>query len=118
MNCDLILSQAKAEVLHMVSCQYHPPAPEQIFTAGLDAFGALRVATWLFKEGSYMSEYDFHMVNLLANVMCGGGITSSKWVSEQCILDLEREAFLSLCGEEKTRARMWSILQTGKPLKN
>jgi 3-hydroxyacyl-CoA dehydrogenase len=50
--------------------------------------------------------------------MCGGEITSSKWVSEQYILDLEREAFLSLCGEEKTRARMWSILQTGKTLRN
>ena len=50
--------------------------------------------------------------------MCGGELTRPQWVSEQYILELEREAFLSLCGEEKTQARMWSLLQTGKPLRN
>jgi 3-hydroxyacyl-CoA dehydrogenase len=50
--------------------------------------------------------------------MAGGCLTRPQWVSEQYILDLEREAFLSLCGEEKTQARMWAILQTGKPLRN
>jgi len=50
--------------------------------------------------------------------MAGGDLSKPTWVSEQYILDLEREAFLSLCGEEKTQARMWSLLQTGKPLRN
>jgi 3-hydroxyacyl-CoA dehydrogenase len=89
-----------------------------IYAAGRDTLGALRVGAWMFKEGKYISEHDHHIMGKLANVMCGGEITSSKWVSEQYILDLEREAFLSLCGEEKTRARMWSILQTGKTLRN
>jgi 3-hydroxyacyl-CoA dehydrogenase len=54
----------------------------------------------------------------LANVLAGGNLSKPQWVSEQYILDLEREAFLSLCGEEKTQARMWNLLQTGKPLRN
>jgi 3-hydroxyacyl-CoA dehydrogenase len=50
--------------------------------------------------------------------LCGGELSQPTWVDEQYILDLEREAFLSLCGEQKTQERMWSILQTGKPLRN
>ena len=118
MHRDHLLTEAKREVLHMVSGEYHPPPPELIYAAGRDTLGALRVGAWMFKEGKYISEHDHHIMGKLANVMCGGEITSSKWVSEQYILDLEREAFLSLCGEEKTRARMWSILQTGKTLRN
>ena len=53
-----------------------------------------------------------------AYVMTGGELSKPAWVDEQYILDLEREAFLSLCGEEKTQARMWSLLNTGKPLRN
>jgi 3-hydroxyacyl-CoA dehydrogenase len=58
------------------------------------------------------------MAGKLANVMTGGEISHPTWVDEQYILDLEREAFISLCGEEKTRARMVAMLQTGKPLRN
>ena len=72
----------------------------------------------MFKEGGTISEYDRHLADKLAYVMCGGELTRSQWVSEQYVLDLEREAFLSLCGEEKTQARMWSLLRTGKPLRN
>ena len=72
----------------------------------------------MFEEGRYISEHDAYIAGKLAYVMCGGDLTQPGWVSEQYILDLEREAFLSLCGEEKTQARMWSILQTGKPLRN
>ncbi|HEY9151656.1 MAG TPA: 3-hydroxyacyl-CoA dehydrogenase NAD-binding domain-containing protein [Anaerolineales bacterium] len=118
LNRDYLLAEAKREVLHMVAAGYHPPAPEPIYAAGRDMLGALRVGTWMFKEGKYISEYDHHVASKLANVMCGGELTRPQWVSEQYILDLEREAFLSLCGEEKTQARMWSLLQTGKPLRN
>ncbi len=79
---------------------------------------ALRVGTYMFKEGGYISDYDRHLAERLAHVMCGGDLTRPQWVSEQYVLDLEREAFLSLCGEEKAQARMWSLLQTGKPLRN
>lgn len=117
-NRDHLLTEAKREVLHLINSGYRAPAPEPIYAAGRDYLGALRVGTFMFKEGGYISEYDCHIANKLAYIMCGGDLTRGTWVSEQYILDLEREAFLSLCGEEKTQARMWSILQTGKPLRN
>lgn len=117
-NRDHLLTEAKREVLHLINSGYRAPAPEPIYVAGRDYLGALRVGTFMFKEGNYISEYDNHIANKLAYIMCGGDLSRGTWVSEQYILDLEREAFLSLCGEEKTQARMWSILQTGKPLRN
>lgn len=118
MNRDGLLKEAKREALHMAASGYRPPAPEQVYVAGRDMLGALRVGGFMFKEGGYISEYDQHLAGKLAYVMCGGSLTRPQWVSEQYVLDLEREAFLSLCGEEKTQARMWSLLQTGKPLRN
>jgi 3-hydroxyacyl-CoA dehydrogenase len=118
MNRDHVLQEAKKEVLHMCASGYRRPAPERIYAAGRDMLGALRVGAWLFKEGNYISEYDQQVASKLARVMCGGDLTRPQWVSEQYVLDLEREAFLSLCGEGKSQARMWSILQTGKPLRN
>lgn len=118
MNRDLLLAEAKKEVLHMVATGYHPPAPEQMYAAGRDALAALRVGIYMMKEGGYITEYESVIANRLANVMTGGELSSPTWVSEQYILDLEREAFLSLCGEQKTQERMWNMLQTGKVLRN
>jgi 3-hydroxyacyl-CoA dehydrogenase len=118
LNRDHLLAEAKKEVLHMVAAGYRPPAPEPIYAAGRDALASLRIGAWMFKEGSYITQYDHHIASKLACVMCGGELTRPQWVSEQYILDLEREAILSLFGEEKTQARMWSLLQTGKPLRN
>ena len=118
LNRDHLLTQAKNEVLHMISAGYKPPAPESIFAAGRDALAALRIGAWMFQEGNYITQYDHHIAGKLAYVMCGGELTRPQWVSEQYILDLEREAILSLFGEERTQARMWNILQTGKPLRN
>ena len=118
LNRSHLLAEAKKEVLHMVAAGYKPPAPEPIYAAGRDALAALRIGAWMFKEGKYITQYDHHVAGKLAYVMCGGEITRPQWVSEQYILDLEREAILSLFGEEKTQARMWNILQTGKPLRN
>ena len=118
MNRSHLLAEAKKEVLHMIAAGYKPPAPEPIYAAGRDALAALRIGAWMFKEGQYITQYDHHVASKLAYVMCGGELTRPQWVSEQYILDLEREAILSLFGEEKTQARMWSILQTGKPLRN
>ncbi|NOH02445.1 MAG: 3-hydroxyacyl-CoA dehydrogenase/enoyl-CoA hydratase family protein [Chloroflexi bacterium] len=117
-NRDHLLTEAKKEVLHMISSGYKPPAPELIYAPGRDMYGAMKIGAWSFKEGRYISEYDAHIASKLAYVMAGGCLSKPTWVSEQYILDLEREAFLSLCGEEKTQARMWSLLQTGKPLRN
>ena len=113
-----LLAEAKREVLHMVAAGYKPPVPESIYAAGRDALAALRIGAWMFKEGQYITQYDHHVASKLAYVMCGGELTRPQWVSEQYILDLEREVILSLFGEEKTQARMWNILQTGKPLRN
>jgi 3-hydroxyacyl-CoA dehydrogenase len=118
LNRDHLLTEAKKEVLHMVAAGYKPPAPEMIYAAGRDALAGLRIGAWMFREGHYITQYDHHIAGKLAYVMCGGELTRGQWVSEQYILDLEREAILSLFGEEKTQARMWNILQTGKPLRN
>jgi 3-hydroxyacyl-CoA dehydrogenase len=118
LNRDHLLAEAKKEVLHMVAAGYKPPAPEPIYAAGRDALAAIRIGAWMFAEGKYITQYDHHIAGKLAYVMCGGELTRGQWVSEQYILDLEREAILSLFGEERTQARMWNILQTGKPLRN
>ena len=118
MNRDHLLAEAKKEVLHLIASGYKPPAPELVYAAGRDALAAIRIGTWLFAEGRYITQYDHHIAGKLAYVMCGGDLTRQQWVSEQYILDLEREAILSLFGEERTQARMWNILQTGKPLRN
>lgn len=117
-NRDHLLTEAKNEVLHMISSGYKPPAPELIYAPGRDMYGAMKIGAWSFREGKYISDYDAHIASKLAYVMAGGCLSKPTWVSEGYILDLEREAFLSLCGEEKTQARMWSLLQTGKPLRN
>ncbi len=118
MNRSHLLTEAKKEVLHMVATGYAPPPPEKIYAAGRDMLGALQVGAFMFQAGGYITEYDNHIARKLAHILTGGGLSKPQWVSEQYILDLEREAFLSLCGEEKTQARMWNLLQTGKPLRN
>ncbi len=118
LNRDHLLTEAKSEVLHLSRLAYHPPPPELIYAAGRDMLNALRVGVWSFREGKYITEYDHHVASKLAYVMCGGELTRPQWVSEQYVLDLEREAILSLFGEQRTQARMWSLLQTGKPLRN
>ena len=117
-NREHLLTEAKKEVMHLAASGYRPPAPELIYAPGRDMFGAMKIGAWSFKEGKYITEYDSHIATKLAYVMAGGALTKPQWVSEQYILDLEREAILSLFGEEKTQARMWSLLQTGKPLRN
>ena len=118
LNRDHLLTQAKKEVLHMANTGYAPPAPELIYAAGPDIEGAVRIVAQGFADGNYISEHDLLIAHKMAYVLTGGRLSKPQWVSEQYILDLEREAFLSLCGEEKTQARMWSILNTGKPLRN
>ena len=118
MNRDLLLFEAKQEVLHMIASGYPAPMPEKIYAAGRDALAALRVGIYMMKEGNYITEHEALMAGKLAYAMTGGELSSPTWVDQQYILDLEREAFLSLCGEPKTQQRMWNILQTGKPLRN
>ncbi|MEW5869441.1 MAG: 3-hydroxyacyl-CoA dehydrogenase NAD-binding domain-containing protein [Chloroflexota bacterium] len=118
LNRDLLISEAKKEVLHLVATGYHPPMPEKIYAAGRDGLAAMRVGIYMMKEGGYITEHESLIANKLAYVLTGGELSSPTWVDEQYILELEREAFMSLCGEEKTQQRMWNLLQTGKVLRN
>lgn len=118
MNRDFLLAEARKEVIHLATSGYHPPAPEMIYAAGRDALAALQVGIYMMREGGYITEHEMVVANKLATVMTGGEISQPAWVDEQYLLDLEREAFLSLCGQEKTQQRMWSLLQTGKVLRN
>jgi 3-hydroxyacyl-CoA dehydrogenase len=118
MNRDHLISEAKKEVLHMLDTGWHPPAPEKIYAGGRDLLATLRTGIYMFGQGGYITEYEAHIGEKMIYVMTGGELSQPTWVDEQYILDLEREAFLSLCGEEKTQERMYSILDTGKPLRN
>jgi len=118
MNRDHLLAEAKREARHMADFGYMPPAPEKLYAAGRDMLSALRVGIYMFREGGYISEYDAQVGEKLAYILTGGDLSQPQWVTEQYILDLEVEAFLSLCGEQKTQDRIWHFLQKGKPLRN
>jgi 3-hydroxyacyl-CoA dehydrogenase len=92
--------------------------PEKIFAAGRDALAAMKVGIYMMKEGGYITEHESKIAEKLAGVLTGGNISQPAWVDEQYILDLEREAILSLSGEQKTQERMWNMLNTGKVLRN
>ncbi|HEY53610.1 MAG TPA: enoyl-CoA hydratase/isomerase family protein, partial [Caldilineae bacterium] len=119
MNKDHLIAEAKAEVLAMVSTGYRPTfTAKNCYAAGRDALASLQVFIEMQKEARYISEHDAKVAHKVAYVMCGGELTAPQWVDEQYFLDLEREAFLSLAGEPLTQARLWHMLQTGKPLRN
>jgi 3-hydroxyacyl-CoA dehydrogenase len=109
---------AKQKALQLVELGERPPEVEKIYAAGKDVLSALILGVQGFVWAGYASEHDQLIGEKLAYVLCGGDISGPQWVDPWYILDLEREAFLSLCGEEKTRARMMHMLQTGKPLRN
>ena len=117
MNRDHLIAEAKREALHLAQ-GYRPPLPEKVYAAGRDAYAAIQVGVHMFRESGYISDHDALIGRRLGYVLTGGDLSQGTWVEEQYILDLEREAFLSLCGEAKTQERMWSLLQTGKPLRN
>ncbi|MGA2113073.1 MAG: 3-hydroxyacyl-CoA dehydrogenase/enoyl-CoA hydratase family protein [Anaerolineales bacterium] len=118
MNRAHLLSEAKDEALHLAQSGYRPPIPFKVYAAGRDALAALRVGLHMFRESAAVTEYDAVVGGHLARVLCGGELASPAWVDEQYFLDLECEAFLSLCGESRTQERIWHMLQTGKPLRN
>lgn len=118
MNRDHLIAEAKKEALHMLDTGWHPPAPEKIYAGGRDLLAALRAGLYDYLKGGYITEYESHIGEKAVFVMSGGDLSSPGWVEEQYILDLEREAFLSLCGEAKTQERMYSFLETGRPIRN
>lgn len=119
MNRDRLIAEAKRTVLDLAAEGYRPPLRgKNIYAAGERMLAVLRLAIYSMQQGGYISEYDALVGNKIAYILCGGSLTSPTWVSEQYILDLEREAFVSLCGEQKTRERILHFLNTGRPLRN
>ncbi len=117
MNRDLLIGEAKAAALALAD-GYQPRSAGKVWAAGRDAYAALLLGIDGFREGGYASEHDALISRKIAYVLTGGGLTQPQWVDEQYILDLEREAFLSLVGEQKTIERIGYMLQNNKPLRN
>ncbi len=119
MNGDRLIADAKQEVLSMDASGYVQPVPrEDIFVMGEAGQSAMKIALHMMKQGGFISDHDQLIGQKLAKVMSGGDMNHSAFVSEQYLLELEREAFVSLCGERKTQERIAAMLKTGKPLRN
>ena len=118
-NRDQLIHDAKRTVLDLVREGYRPPRPKKnIKVMGERGYALLQMGLFYMREGGYISQYDEHVAKKVAYVMSGGNLPDGSEVTEQYILDLEREAFLSLCGEPKTQARIEHMLAKGKPLRN
>ncbi|NSL88600.1 3-hydroxyacyl-CoA dehydrogenase/enoyl-CoA hydratase family protein [Chitinophaga solisilvae] len=119
MNASRLIADAKRSVIALADEGYTRPVERtDIKVMGRSALGALLAGVYAMRFGNYISEHDQKVANKLAYVMCGGDLTEPSFVSEQYLLDLEREAFLSLCGERKTLERLQSVIKTGKPVRN
>ena len=117
-NKDYQLSDAKKAVLALDSMGYQAPRPKKIRVIGESGFSTLRLGIYTYNVGGMISDHDKKIAEKLAFVLSGGNLPANSIVSEQYILDLEREAFLSLVGEPKTQARMQYMLTKNKPLRN
>ncbi|WP_353947606.1 3-hydroxyacyl-CoA dehydrogenase NAD-binding domain-containing protein [Sporolactobacillus sp. Y61] len=117
-NSDNRIYEAKQTVLSLVATGYRPPQEEKVTVIGEDGKALLLLAADNMRRSGYASEYDRVIAGKLAHVLSGGDVPAGSCVTEQYLLDLEREAFLSLCGEAKTQARIQHMLTRGKPLRN
>jgi 3-hydroxyacyl-CoA dehydrogenase len=126
MNRDRLVADAKEVALALFRGGYQPAAANwqegtqstQIKVLGEQFLATAKMGIHMLMRGGYASEYDAHVARKLANILAGGPLTAPQMVSEQYVLDLEREAFVSLCGEKKTQERIAHTLKTGKPLRN
>ena len=118
MNPDRLIHDAKAVVLELAETGYRPPALSELPVFGQPLLAELRLGIYLMRKAGHITEYESHIARKLAHVICGGEITRPSSAPEQYFLDLEREAFKSLCGERNTLARMEHLLKKGKVLRN
>jgi 3-hydroxyacyl-CoA dehydrogenase len=118
-NRDYLIEDAKTTV-HATNMEgYAAPRPrDDIRVAGENLFATIKFGLWSMHEAGYITEHDVTVAGKAGYVLCGGNVHTDTLVSEQYLLDLEREAFLSLCGDPKTHARIQHMLTTGKPLRN
>src|SRR5271154_1254574 len=119
MNRERLLTDAKTKARAIADAGYSAPAPRtDIAAPGESVLATLKLAVWTMREGQYISDHDGKIANWVAYALCGGKVTPGTLITEQYLLDLEREAFLSLCGEKRTQERIAFTLKTGKPLRN
>ena len=119
MNRERLLLDAKSEAVRLADTGYVPRLPRaDISVPGENILANLKLGIHMMREAEFISDHDVKIARLVANVLCGGPVTPGTQVNEQYLLDLEREAFLSLCGERKTAERIAATLKTGKPLRN
>lgn len=118
MNRERLLEDAKRAALQLALGGYAAPQPRTVPAPGTSALAALEMGVGLMREAGYASEHDAKVACRAARVLCGGRITPGEPITEQQLLDLELEAFLSLCGEAKTQQRIGYTLKTGWPLRN
>jgi len=118
-NKDRQIADAKRAVMELSEAGYvRPMESKKIKVQGRTGMAMFMAGVNGMRMGNYISDHDLKIANKIANVMCGGDLSYPQLVTEQYLLDLEREAFLSLTGEKKTLERIQSILQGGKPLRN
>jgi 3-hydroxyacyl-CoA dehydrogenase len=119
MNQNRRVTEAKRSVLEISESGYVSPVQQKnIKVLGRSALGSLYAGIHGMTQANYATQHDATVARKLAYVMCGGDLSEPTLVNEQYLLDLEREAFLSLCGEKKTLERIQSVLKGGKPLRN
>jgi 3-hydroxyacyl-CoA dehydrogenase len=119
MNRERVLSDAKSRALELAKAGYEPPVPRTDIPApGENLLAALKMGVHLMRQGDFITDYEVKLGTKIAEVLCGGNVTPGTPVSEQYILDLERDGFKSLCGEKKTQERIQFTLKTGKTLRN
>jgi len=119
MKGEQVLAEAKREVLALAAAGYAPPPrTKSIYALGQRGIAALSIMVQSMRWGDFISDYDMFIAKKIAYVLSGGDLSAPQWVDEQYILDLEREGFLSLLGQEKTIERIKHLLMTGKPLRN
>jgi 3-hydroxyacyl-CoA dehydrogenase len=119
MNRERLLSDAKAAAIEIARLGYKAAVPRtDIPTPGENILATLKLGVHIMRQGEFISDHEQKIGNKVAEVLCGGAVSPGTPVSEQYLLDLEREAFKSLCGERKTQERIQYTLKTGKPLRN
>jgi len=117
-NQDYRVHEAKQAVLRMDAAGYKIQLPEKIRVVGDTGKALMQAAAYTMRQSGYISKHDQLIAGKLAHVLAGGNVPAGTYVTEQYMLDLEREAFMSLCGEPKTQQRMQSLLTTGKAVRN
>jgi 3-hydroxyacyl-CoA dehydrogenase len=119
MNRDRLIADAKKEVIALAASGYQQPQQRaDILALGNPGLATLKLGVHMMKRAGYISDHDALIGEKLARILTGGDLNHQTRVSEQYLLDLEREAFLSLIGTRQTQDRIAHMLKTGKPLRN